>query len=751
MKTTGLILAIIVASLGGTEAVGESEGRPAKKKSRSGKATPQFVADAKASGKEWEIPKDKSKFHIFIFAGQSNMAGGFNGSHLYNDEGNYDPLTKPVPRVLQYKRGRWIPAAHPTTRHVKTSFSIPLPFAQKYLKEINDPEVKVGIFVTAYGGKAINFFVRGGTMHPAGTRRLPEHGTVKGFIWHQGESDNRLEEREAYAQKLHGLVRDVRGYVGDPDLPFVTGAFNPKWAYSNPYTIPPQPPADPETKDPRGAYEAQVTTGNVLAHIDVLNKAAHVHSTGASHLKGHKRKLFDDSGKPTGETRGIKTDNTHFNRAGYTTLAHRYVDLILDRPAFKADPVQMVAVPGRKFTFDLRTAACDISKDKLRFAAEDLPKWLTLDGTGVLSGTAPAEGATTFRISVTDKSGHVNRSHFRIVAGKAGAPRFKAKMYSRKAAISGQLHRDRAYHHYRKPESSDLFEPNNETVTFSKIAGPAWIKVHADGAFSGTPTAADAGQTQKLTVKAADVDGEDTAVYTIPVLEAGYVWHEGFKYQPGIPWIAVGDKVSLNKSMPRDTWYIRSGHFPFTYTTKYSCYDVAGVLGANSYKFGVGSLRGMAFVLDGKRFGGKAGKVRFSIDLSDVKKPEPTGRGRNIRNRRAKRAAKLKAAGKIKEGERFLFVSLYRCVLGDAAEDAVEVVLGDDKLYGKNAAVTTRGRAHLKALCSRAFKPSDQGVQTLQFDYSGTGDILLVLSAVNEKGVRGGARNFRNLSFVRID
>ncbi|MHC4401991.1 MAG: sialate O-acetylesterase [Planctomycetota bacterium] len=705
------------------------------------------IRDAKSEG-DWEIPEDASKFHIFIFAGQSNMAGGFNGSHLYDDEGNYDPLTKPVPRVLQYKRGGWVRAAHPTTKHVKTSFSIPLPFAQKYLEEVSDPEVKVGIYVTAFGGRAINFFVKGGSMHPGGTAALPKHGTVKGFIWHQGESDNRLEEREAYAQKLHGLVQDVRGYVGDPDLPFVTGAFNPKWAYSNPYSIPPGPPTDPEAKDMRAAYEAQITTGNVLAHIDtLLDKAAHVHSTGASHLKEHQRKLVDENGKLTGEIQGVKTDNTHFNRSGYTTLAYRYVDLILDRPAFKADPVIMVAVPGRPFTFDLRTAACDISKDKFSFSAENLPDWITVSGDGVLTGTAPAEGSTTFPISVTDKSGHVCRSNFLIVAGPPGAPKFKTEEYSRKAAVPGQLYKDRVYYHFRKPQSSDLAEPNNETVTFSKVDGPAWIEVHADGTFSGTPTANDAGQTQKLTVKAADADGEDTAEYTIPVLENGYVWHEGFKFQPDIPWVAVGDKLILDNSMPKDTWYIRSGHFPFTYTTQYSCYDVAGSLGANAYKFRTGSLRGIAFVLDGKRFGGKAGRVRFHIDLSDVEKPEPTGRGKNIQNTRAKRAEMLKAQGKIKEGEKYFFVTLYQFVQGGAEEDAVEVVLGDDGLYGRNAEVATRGTVQLASLAGRCFKPSDQGAQTLEFDYDGTGDILLVFSAVNDQGVGGGNRNFRNLSF----
>ena len=63
--------------------------------------------------------------------------------------------------------------------------------------------------------------------------------------------------------------------------------------------------------------------------------------------------LVDENGKFSGEIQGIKTDNRHFNRSGYTTLAHRYVDLILDRPAFKADPVQMVTAAGRPLSFGL--------------------------------------------------------------------------------------------------------------------------------------------------------------------------------------------------------------------------------------------------------------------------------------------------------------------------------------------------------------------------------------------------------------
>ena len=110
----------------------------------------------------------------------------------------------------------------------------------------------------------------------------------------------------------------------------------------------------------------------------------------------------------------------------------------------------------------------------------------------------------------------------------------------------------------------------------------------------------------------------------------------------------------------------------------------------------------------------------------------------------------LKAAGKIKEGERYFFVSLYRCALSDSESDAVEVVLGDDNLYGRNAEVTAQGNAQLIPLASKRFKPTDQGVHAMEFHYAGTGDILLVLSAVNDKGVRGGDRNFDNLSFQYV-
>jgi len=140
-----------------------------------------WAPGAQADG-PWDIPKDPSKLHIFLFMGQSNMAGGFRDSHLYDDNGRYNPVTAPVPRVVQWRSGGWRPAAHPLTKHNKLSFSIPLPFAQKYLEEIGDPEVKVGLVIRAFGGKAIDHFIRGGRFYPSPRmlQALKRQGTFKG-------------------------------------------------------------------------------------------------------------------------------------------------------------------------------------------------------------------------------------------------------------------------------------------------------------------------------------------------------------------------------------------------------------------------------------------------------------------------------------------------------------------------------------------------------------------------------------------
>ncbi len=177
-----------------------------------------------ASGNDWDIPTDKKDFHIFLLMGQSNMAGGMRGEHLLPED------KEPVPHVVYIptpaKRFSWKPAAHPLhVRHNRPrSFGLGLPFAKEYLK--NHPGVTVGLIPVAKGGARIDILKKGSNIYEDAMKKAlfaTEKGTIKGVLWHQGESDCRKERRETYESKLHQLIAGVRSDLQIEDLPFIVG------------------------------------------------------------------------------------------------------------------------------------------------------------------------------------------------------------------------------------------------------------------------------------------------------------------------------------------------------------------------------------------------------------------------------------------------------------------------------------------------------------------------------------------------
>jgi len=667
--------------------------------------------DARPEG-EWDVPKDPAKFHLFIFMGQSNMAGGFKESHLYDDAGNYDPVTAPVPRVL-LRRGRdWQPAAHPLTKHVKRSFSIPLPFARKYLEEIGDPEVKVGLIISAFGGKAIDNFTKGGAFHPSGQalRALRQQGTFKGIIWHQGEADTiRVYRFTTYRKKLHGVIADIRSYVDMPDLPFVTGQIT----------------RHPSNSDPEKEYwsESIAVVTRALANVgDDVSHAAHVRSAGAAVCQEHTRRLVDEKGVPTGKTMRMPNDPVHFNRSGYTTMAERYVSAVLDRPSFKNDPVRITTVPGRAFKASLVHEVSDISKDKLTFASTGTPPWLAIGRDGSISGTAPALGTSTCTVTVTDRSGAIDTSELLIVAKEAGPPVFSGDAFKRSPAIAGKEYKDRVRFDRARAWSSEVYEPNGDAVTFSKVSGPDWLKVSADGSFSGTPGPGDSGKANTFTVKVADVDGSDTATYSLEVLGSDTVWIERFDYYPDIRHEAVGDVLHFDAETPTDTWFIVHGSFPVNEPKEY--HDLHTSLHAQMHKFSKGTVCARAIVLDESRFSLGKGRYRFRFNLFGVSAEDV-----------------------------HFFVRIYAVRPGATKDDSCTVELTSRDLRGVPARVTANGNATVTKLAERDYRSADgKGFKDLDFEYDGAGDVLVVFSASRDGGEeRGGGAEFDDLSIVALE
>ncbi|WP_395752436.1 sialate O-acetylesterase [Prosthecobacter sp.] len=166
----------------------------------------------------------KDKFHLFLLVGQSNMAG----------RGVVEAQDKAVnPRVLMLtKEGQWTPAVDPL-HFDKTAAGVGLGKTFGQIIAEASPGVTIGLIPCAVGGSPIDTwkpgaFYSGTKTHPWDDMvkrvelALPA-GTIKGILWHQGESDSNKELAPAYAAKLQDLVKRFRELVKSPDAPFIAG------------------------------------------------------------------------------------------------------------------------------------------------------------------------------------------------------------------------------------------------------------------------------------------------------------------------------------------------------------------------------------------------------------------------------------------------------------------------------------------------------------------------------------------------
>jgi hypothetical protein len=215
----------------------------------------------------------RETFHVYLLLGQSNMAG--RGKVEKEDATSH-------PRVFALnKEGRWAAAVEPL-HWDKAGAGVGPGFAFGKAMADANPRIRIGLVPCAAGGSPIEAWTPGAfheqtKSHPwddalKRSKLALEKGTLKGFLWHQGESNKAEGQRE----KLIDLVKRLRGELGD--VPFVCGELGRfKEAYA-----------------PMNAVLAAVPT--------FIERAACVSSEG-----------LNDKG-----------DKTHFDAAGARELGRRY-------------------------------------------------------------------------------------------------------------------------------------------------------------------------------------------------------------------------------------------------------------------------------------------------------------------------------------------------------------------------------------------------------------------------------------------
>ena len=165
-------------------------------------------------------------FHLYLLAGQSNMAGRGEISGKYKTEGSTQVY-------MLTKNNEWVLAKNPLhfDKPAVVGVGPGLSFGLQMGKV--SPDVKIGLVPCAVGGTSIDAWKAGGydkatKTHPYDDaliriREAMKSGVFKGIVWHQGESDSAPEAAAAYFDKLADLIGNFREIIEAPDLPFVAG------------------------------------------------------------------------------------------------------------------------------------------------------------------------------------------------------------------------------------------------------------------------------------------------------------------------------------------------------------------------------------------------------------------------------------------------------------------------------------------------------------------------------------------------
>ena len=167
--------------------------------------------------------RNQENLHLYLLIGQSNMAGrasipdGARGDiencFLLNDQGEWTPAANPLNQYSSVRKDLGMQKLGP-------GYS----FAQTILHQNED--ITLGLVVNALGGSNIESWKKGGRLYTETVARMKvaqQTGTLKGILWHQGESNYTDTD---YLSKLVQLIADLRSDLGDASLPVVVGQIN---------------------------------------------------------------------------------------------------------------------------------------------------------------------------------------------------------------------------------------------------------------------------------------------------------------------------------------------------------------------------------------------------------------------------------------------------------------------------------------------------------------------------------------------
>ena len=159
-----------------------------------------------------------ARLDLFLLAGQSNMAG--RGVVEAQDK-----LADPNVWTLSVG-GEWVPATDPIhfDKPKVAGVGLGRTFGIEYANA--HPGAIVGLIPCAVGGVSLDQWKPDGKLYADAIARAKvamRRGTIRGILWHQGESDARPEKIATYPERLDALLARFRADLGAAAAPLIVG------------------------------------------------------------------------------------------------------------------------------------------------------------------------------------------------------------------------------------------------------------------------------------------------------------------------------------------------------------------------------------------------------------------------------------------------------------------------------------------------------------------------------------------------
>lgn len=178
---------------------------------------------------------------------------------------------------------------------------------------------------------------------------------------------------------------------------------------------------------------------------------------------------------------------------GLSATANLIISVVADpAPTFLVNPfAEPWAGLDEPYAASMATNVSDADLalgDVLTFAKLSGPAWLNVAANGTLSGT-PEDiyaGTNSFEVSVTNLGGGSNTATLTIYVDST--PEWKVQNFTTPNATVGIP--------YPGTIATNATDPSlaaGDTLTFYKVAGPAWLQVAANGELSGAPSSTNLG------------------------------------------------------------------------------------------------------------------------------------------------------------------------------------------------------------------------------------------------------------------